>query len=120
MTLPINMGRKPYEMIDEKKPYALIDERKPSLIKKRVVDLTKKTASATKERAKARGIVAGEVAAGGVVASATSAALGGITASGATAVVLSAAPVVAGFAAACVTGGILKTVIDATKNDDEK
>lgn len=110
ITLPINLSRKPYEMIDE---------RKPSKIKTRLVDLTKRTASATKERIKARSLVAGEVAAGGVVASAASAALGGIAATGATAAILSAAPVVAGFAAACVVGGIIKTVTDGTENNDD-
>ena len=83
------------------------------------VDLFKRTASATKERAKARGLAAGELAVGGVVASATSAALGGIAATSATAAVVSAAPVVAGFAAACVVGGVIKNVIDGTPNDND-
>ena len=83
------------------------------------VDLVKRTASATKERMKVRSVAAGELAVGGVVIKATTAALSGITATGATAAVVSAAPLVAGFAAACVVGGVIKNVIDGTPNDND-
>lgn len=118
-----------YEMVDSKKSSniknAVFDTAEKfaanipsaSAIKGTTVDLVKRTASATKERAKIRGVAVGEVAAGGVAAKVATAALGGITASGAGAVAVGAAPIVAGFAAACVAGGVLKTLIDKTNDD---
>lgn len=83
------------------------------------VDLVKRTASTTKERMKARAVTASEVAVGGVVIKATTVALSGITATGATAAVVSAAPVVAGLAAGCVVSAVIKNVIDGTPNDND-
>ena len=100
IALPINLS---------KNRYMLIDEKKPSKIKTRLVDLTKKTVSATKERAKVRGVTAVELAAGGLV---TKTAATAVAAAGATGIALTAAPWIAGFAAAALAGGIIKTVTE--------
>ena len=80
-----------------------------STIKVSLIKTARKTASATKERAKVRGIAAGEIAAGGLVAKVAATA---VASAGATGVVLAAAPWAAGFAAAALAGGIIKTVTD--------
>lgn len=128
--MPIKMP-KPYEMVRAKTSSAIknavFDSAEQfaakipsaSAIKGTTVDLVKRTVSATKERAKARGIVAGEVAVGGLVAKATTVAVGAITATGTGAFAVTAAPVVAGFTAACVAGGVLKTLIDGKTTDNE-
>lgn len=88
-----------------------------SAIKGTAVDLVKRTASATKERVKARGVTAGELAVGSAVIKATTTAA---ATAGATGIALTAVPWVAGFVAAGVAGGILKTVIDGTEPDNDK
>ena len=85
-----------------------------SAIKGTTVDLVKRTASATKKRMKARGVTAGELAVGGVVAKATTTAA---VAAGATGIALSAVPWVAGFVIAGVAGGILENVINGTETN---
>ncbi len=84
-------------------------------IKVNLIKTAKKTASATKERAKVRGIAAGELAAGGLVAKVAATA---VASAGATGVVLAAAPWAAGFAAAALAGGIIKTVTDNNADND--
>lgn len=81
-----------------------------SAIKVNLIKTVKKTASATKERAKVRGIAAGELAAGGLVAKVAATA---VASAGATGVVLAA-----GFAAAALAGGIIKTVTDKNADND--
>ena len=118
---------KPYEMIASKKSgkknFILESADKlaaeipsASSIKVNLIKTVKKTASATKERAKARGIAAGEIAAGGLVAKVAATA---VASAGATGVVLAAAPWAAGFAAAALAGGIIKTVTDSEKAETE-
>ena len=86
-----------------------------STIKVSLIKTVKKTASATKERAKVRGLAAGEIAAGGLVAKVAATA---VASTGATGVVLAAAPWAAGFAAAALAGGIIKTVTDKNEEND--
>ena len=86
-----------------------------SAIKVNLIKTAKKTATATKERAKVRGVAAGELAAGGLVAKVATTA---VASAGATGVVLTAAPWVAGFAAAALAGGIIKTVTDKSEENE--
>ena len=86
-------------------------------IKVSLIKTAKKTASATKERAKVRGVAAGELAAGSLVAKVTATA---IASAGATGVVLTAAPWAVGFAAAALAGGIIKTVTEPDKTESEQ
>ena len=86
-----------------------------SAIKVSLIKTAKKTATATKERAKVRGVAAGELAAGSLVAKVTATA---VVSAGATGVVLTAAPWVAGFAAAALAGGIIKTVTDKSEENE--
>ena len=87
-----------------------------SAVKVNLIKTAKKTASATKERAKVRGVAAGELAAGSLVAKVTATA---VASAGATGVVLTAAPWAAGFAAAALAGGIIKTVTESEKIETE-
>ena len=86
-----------------------------SAIKVSLIKTAKKTAAATKERAKVRGVAASELAAGGLVAKVAATA---VASAGATGVVLTAAPWVAGFAAAALAGGIIKTVTDKDEENE--
>jgi len=77
--------------IDETKKSSRIKIPLANAIKNRAVETVKKTATATKERAKARGITAVELAAGGLVTK------------------------TAATAAAALAGGIIKTATDSDK-----
>ena len=121
-SLPIKMYAR-YEMKKSAKKNFILEKAgklaseipSASTIKISLIKAVKKTASATKERAKVRGIAASELAAGGLVAkvAATAAA-----SAGATGVVLATAPWAAGFAAAALAGGIIKTVTDKDAEKD--
>ena len=127
ITLPIKMPVQ-YKMVGEKKSStiknALFNTAEKfaanipsaSAIKRTTVDLVKRTASATKERAKARGVTAAEIATGGLVAKTAATA---VAAAGATGIALTTVPWVAGFAAAALAGGIIKTVTDGEKTETD-
>ena len=127
ITLPIKMPVQ-YEMVAPKK-FAKIKSTilekadvlateipSASTVKVNLIKTAKKTATATKERAKARGVTAAEIATGGLVAKTAATA---VAAAGATGIALTTVPWVAGFAAAALAGGIIKTVTDGEKTETD-
>lgn len=99
-------------------------ERRDLLLEK-AGDVTKTVADAAKKGLKGGVAGAGAAATKGVVTGATTAAIGKLAATGiggviagtgAGAAVLSAAPLIAGFSAACIVGTAIKSVMDGKES----